>query len=304
MTSLKTKRLENGAVEILDFDIKSITKEVAKEVREVLLDELVVVLRQQDTNPVYQARLCHGIGDTISPHWELTRTIDGKNLILKEQPNPWIWKENEPFPVMRVTGERKNGEYSGIFPRGKLDWHCNLNYPTNQDGVSLQGIRAVEGTRTSWINTSLAYKEMPKDLLERVKGNHATFKYNPLRWADIDNPLQKKVMLSSIKKYSMYLEQENSNGTCGIYLFSHNDCNIPNDSKLKGDLEDFLFQEKYTYHHDWQVGDIVLSDQLLTLHKRREEKDSVFEKRLLNRLTFNLSNRDRDIELYNYSLNN
>jgi hypothetical protein len=38
------------------------------------------------------------------------------------------------------------------------------------------------------------------------------------------------------------------------------------------------------------VGDIVLSDQLLTLHKRRQEVDQVFENRLLNRITFRITN--------------
>ena len=44
------------------------------------------------------------------------------------------------------------------------------------------------------------------------------------------------------------------------------------------------------YRHEWEIGDIVLSDQLLTLHKRRQENDSVFKNRLLNRITFRLSN--------------
>ena len=51
-----------------------------------------------------------------------------------------------------------------------------------------------------------------------------------------------------------------------------------------------LFQEKYIYHHEWALGDIVLSDQLLTLHKRRQEVDSVFEKRILHRFTFRITN--------------
>jgi alpha-ketoglutarate-dependent taurine dioxygenase len=65
---------------------------------------------------------------------------------------------------------------------------------------------------------------------------------------------------------------------------------VGDDGSLFQDLQEFLFQEKFLYHHEWAVGDIVLSDQLLTLHKRRQENNNVFEERLLNRLTFRITN--------------
>ena len=52
-------------------------------------------------------------------------------------------------------------------------------------------------------------------------------------------------------------------------------------------------------HYEWEVGDIVLSDQLLTQHKRQDAWDEVLEKRLLHRVTFNLSNQTRGIWLRN-----
>ena len=99
-------------------------------------------------------------------------------------------------------------------------------------------------------------------------------------------------MLANRHNYKMWIEQENAGGVKGIYLYTNNDCEIPGeDTTLFTDLQDFLFQEKYMYHHDWSIGDIVLSDQLITLHKRRLEDDDIFEKRLLNRLTFRLTNQ-------------
>ena len=37
---------------------------------------------------------------------------------------------------------------------------------------------------------------------------------------------------------------------------------------LKNLLMTHIFQEKYIYHHDWEDGDIVLSDQWNGIHKR------------------------------------
>ena len=201
------------------------------------------------------------------------------------------WDRSKPFPVQRVTGEKKNGEFTGIFPLGKLDWHCNLNGPDRADGVALQGIQGVVGTRTSWNNTALALKEMPEDLRNRVRGKYAKFYYNPTKWADIYNKSQLEAMLKARHHYKMWLEQTNIAGVQGLYLYTNNDCEIVgDDTNLFEDLQDFLFQEKYIYHHEWALGDIVLSDQLLTLHKRRQEVDSVFEKRILHRFTFRITN--------------
>ena len=43
------------------------------------------------------------------------------------------------------------------------------------------------------------------------------------------------------------------------------------------------------YHHEWETGDIVLSDQLLTLHKRGTDDPEILSKRVLNRITFHIS---------------
>jgi taurine dioxygenase len=49
-------------------------------------------------------------------------------------------------------------------------------------------------------------------------------------------------------------------------------------------LWDFVLQEKYCYHHDWTDGDIIISDQWLSVHKRWEFPN--IEKRLLHRAVF------------------
>ena len=289
---MRTNRLNYGAVEVLDFDITNFTREDSNALRELLLKELIVVLKQQDTNSLNFARLIHEIGGLAN--WNLMHTdYDGNSIgALSEYPDVYTWDKDKFFPIQSVTGKKnKEGEFTGIFPLGKLDWHCNLNGPDRADGVALQGIKGVVGTQTSWMNTAIALKEMPEELYTRVKGKYANFTYNFLKWAEVFNDAQRQFMMSNKHSYKMWLEQENAGGVKGIYLYTNNDCEIvDDDGTLFQDLQDYFFQEKFMYHHDWQVGDIVLSDQLLTLHKRRQETDAIFEERLLNRITFRLSN--------------
>jgi alpha-ketoglutarate-dependent taurine dioxygenase len=283
--------LSNGAVEVTGFDISKVDEASALEIKNILHKELIVVLRNQDRNPLNFAKLVHYIGK-ICNYDQCRRDIDGNFLgYLDEYPDIENWDVDKPFPVQRVTGEKKNGEFTGIFPLGKLDWHCNLNGPDRADGVALQGIKGVEGTRTSWNNTALALKNMPDELRNRIKGKYAKFYYNPTKWADIHSQHQLQFMLANRKHYTMWLEQTNIGNVQGLYLYTNNDCEIvDDDTNLFVDLQDFLFQEEFIYHHDWSLGDIVLSDQLLTLHKRRQESDNVFENRVLHRFTFRITN--------------
>lgn len=291
MTRLTVKPLQNGAVEVSGFDITNFDKQDSLDLRFLLLKYLVVVIREQDTNSLNFARLIHEIGGIAN--WQQMHTdFDGNSIgAFSEYPDVYSWDKSKFFPIQSVTGKKKDGKFNGIFPVGKLDWHCNLNGPDRADGVALQGIEGVVGTRTSWMNTAIAYEEMPEELRSRVAGKHANFYYNPLNWADIKNEDQRQFMLNNRHHYKMSIEQKNELGTQGLYLYTNNECEIVgDDGSLYEDLKDFLFQEKYIYHHDWSVGDIVLSDQLLTLHKRRLEVDGVFENRVLNRITFRLSN--------------
>jgi alpha-ketoglutarate-dependent taurine dioxygenase len=288
---MKVIPLNNGAVEIVDFDMRNFTYDEAIQVRDVLRKELIVVIREQDRDPFNYAKLIHHIGGICN--WDQCyRDIEG-NTIGRHPTYPDFenWDHSKPFPVQRVTGEKKNGEFTGIFPLGKLEWHCNLNGPDRADGVALQGIKGAVGTRTSWNNTALALKEMPDSLSSRIHGKYAKFYYNPTNWSDIHNKEQLAHMLKNRHHYKMWIEQTNAGGVKGLYLYTTNDCEIPgDDTTLFTDLQDYLFQEKFIYHHDWSIGDIVLSDQLLTMHRRRQEADEIFENRVLNRITFRITN--------------
>ena len=272
----------------LTLDITKTNKEMAEYVFSQLLEHLIIVIPEQDTNPVFLSRLIHDMS-RIANFRQMVHDADGN---YKGNPAEYIdpWKV-DTYPVQRVTGEKRNGNYTGIFPRGELKWHANLNGPTRADGVGLQGIRGVEGTSTSWLNTKWARQEMywmQEKLLEDV---WCDYRYESAKnWADTPE-IQLKAMSRGNNSYRMRVLQENVGGTKGFYFYTNNELQMGN-QELFEHLEAHLFQEKFMYHHNWKEGDIVLSDQLLTLHRRPPETQEVLEKRLLHRWTFPISNAE------------
>jgi len=279
----------------LDIDIRDI--ENGEEIKKLLQEKVVVVIKNQTKAPGYFTKFVSKIGPVANACHMAFDPITGEDRYeFRKFIDPEAWGNMDTYPVQRVTGERINGKMSGIFGKGKLDWHANLNGPTRADGVALQGYRDCENTSTTWVNTNRAYKEMPVDLLERCLGVYSEYQYTPEKWAGDDetvNMITQHVpgKFRGRASYKMWLIQENSAGYKGIYFYTNNDCKIvTEDKKLYDDLYDHIFQKKYMYTHVYEIGDIVLSDQLLSLHRRDQNDDETLSKRVLHRITFGLSN--------------
>ena len=71
-----------------------------------------------------------------------------------------------------------------------------------------------------------------------------------------------------------------------MYFHFHNKCTFPSDPKLLEILKEHCFKPEFIYKHVWEIGDIVLSDQVLTLHKRDQDDPAILAERVLHRYTF------------------
>jgi hypothetical protein len=279
-------------LEQIDLNIEEVNPSMSELVMKSLQENLIVVIKGQSTNPIYVSRLIHNMSH-IANFGQMNRDTDGNWLGVPEgYIDPW---SVDSMPVQRVTGEKKGEEFTGIFPVGELDWHANLNGPTRADGVALQGIRDVAGTVTSWINTAVAVKAMKEELpslYDDLYDVWCDYRYEGgVGWSTPANDIQYKYMMQHVNEYSMRVLQQNVAGVDGLYLYTNNN-QTSQHSDLIEEVQKFLHQERFMYHHEWEVGDIVLSDQLLTLHKRKSCSDEVLRKRLLHRWTFPISNAE------------
>ena len=313
---MKVVDLKNGiAKEIQDVDITNINQADVDKIRDVLLKCPIVVIKNQENRSLPFAQLVHRLGKGNDGHhihnWDKLYWYEdaswseyyqpGTNM--PAYPNPMSWK-GESYPVQRVTGAKNDeGIFSGIFQDGRLDWHSNLNNVNHADGVALQGVASCEGTQTIWNNTVPALEEMPEDLYEKIRGRYCEYEYVFTKWAGMKSIHQMVWMMARHdfvatpgydRNYRFWLEQTNIGGTKGIYFFPLNNARIEDDKgrKIYKELREYLYQDKYIYEHNWEPGDIVLSDQLITQHKRPKTKpnwEEVLQKRLLHRYTFFLS---------------
>ena len=159
-------------------------------------------------------------------------------------------------------------------------------------GVALQGAWHSENTHTAFMDTVKAYDDMSDELKERCEGVIGNYEYAPENWAKGVAQPQLQMMKGFglvNNKYTMPLVHEGFNGKKGLYFHYHNNCQFE-DKELKKILMEHCFQHKYIYEHEWHPGDIVISDQVLTLHKRVEWNPEIIAKRVLHRITFHYDN--------------
>jgi taurine dioxygenase len=58
--------------------------------------------------------------------------------------------------------------------------------------------------------------------------------------------------------------------------------------ELIGEVKKHVLKPDFVYHHDWEDGDVVLSEQWLSIHKRWEFEG--MPNRILHRIAFDYSN--------------
>ena len=289
---MNIKPLNNCGVEIVDIDITNLTDADYEEINELFLEHLVVVIRNQPMLTVPYAKIVHRCG-RIANWSQAIWDIDGNVLENKPEKviNPFKYSgPDKSYPVQRVTGQIKEGKRTGIFGQGKLDWHSNMNGPFNRArGVSLQGVSpGIIGTSTSFMDTTLAYEAMSDALKKRCENVIGTFKYAPEIWAEGLPDAQLAYMTrNNESSYEMPLLNESFRGKTGLYFHFHNKCSFPTDPELLEILKAHCFQEQFIYKHEWEIGDIILMDQVLTLHKRDQDDPEILSERILSRYTFN-----------------
>ena len=271
----------------------------------LLADNQVVVIKGQADLPATELqRLCHTIGD-LEGYSKKLKLYDDPNS--DEAKKDWANRIESPTRrqryldysaapgVMRVTGKLKeDGSQTGFFGHDReLDWHCNK--ASNQDRhsyVTLYSVYGSKGSKTSWLNMADAYDDLPQEkknyyaqmdvICGHKRGNYS------------DDPS----FVDHINRDVTWPLVQNKYGRTGLFFpyhqvfeFKMNDGYIIRGVDFEREhkyLTDHILNEKYMYHHYWDEGDVVMSDQDITLHKRWQFDG--MKDRLMWRLAHDVSN--------------
>lgn len=289
---MKTRPGKNVGVEIYDIDVTSMSSNDYHELAEIFFDQLIVLIRDQKLGALPFAKLAFIFGDLVNLG-QCVWNEEGQQIKPYTSLDPFRWTPADgPFPVQRVTGKKINNEDTGIFGTGILDWHCNINGVTWAPGVALQGVSGVEGSFTSWMDTTKAYADLSQELKDRCESVIGHFRYAPDIWAEGLPDWQQYYMTGGQNLgYKMRLVNTSEKGRKGLYFHFLNECSFPSDPELLEILKKHCFQPKYIQTLDWRPGDIHLSHQILTLHRREPIDQKALNERLLHRYTFNFEKK-------------
>jgi len=293
---MKMKFLDNGwTVEVSEIDLQECTQEEASMIAERIALNTVVVIRNQELTHEEEVRFCELIG---------------KVQKLPEENPERHYKHMPPEQngVFRVTE-------GGLFGHKEvLDWHCNQpSNPNRSPLIWLYSVKGSRGSKTSWINMIEAYNDLPEQEREELKdiqvycGYKTSEGYTQDKFfndhVNTENPID-LVYTNNLGRTGLFFpfyqilgiksksdtfwdmkdNQELSDAELIVYNRARELIFIPTMHKLRKHAE----QEKYTYHHHWQDGDVVISEQWLSIHKRWPFED--MKNRLLHRIAFGYEN--------------
>jgi alpha-ketoglutarate-dependent taurine dioxygenase len=274
----------NGDVkEVVDFDIKTATTEQIHEIAKHVETTGIVVLKKQNLTPEDEVRITQTMGKIEDYSNYLDEpTQDLEKCIRNPRPKhsdldkyKLVDTTDAGRKIFRVTGEEKHG-VEGIFGHvSDLDWHCNRPWDKHRQPIIwLYGERGTKGSRTSWLNMIQVWNDLDPELqniLRRLKvinghianayteHNTSWMKFGTGTFIFYDNPQD-----------IVYTNRRGITSLDFPFLQVHHVMNlsIPESEEIKETLTKIILNEKYMYHHDWDDGDIVISDQYMSLHKR------------------------------------
>jgi taurine dioxygenase len=190
-----------------------------------------------------------------------------------------LFMNSKQVPELFYVTDRRteSGDKIGMFGGGELGWHSNGNSRNKIDKIliSLYCVDGDPNTTLSVCNTSLPFYDLSDEDQEYFKNItiRLKFKNNTMYELDDDDPeleFMSKNKGSIIPlvgrhphtdKYYFYFPYH------FIYRAWHSKTRIDHEELIER-LKPIIFKSKYQIHHVFQKGDMLLMDQLTTLHRR------------------------------------
>jgi taurine dioxygenase len=181
-------------------------------------------------------------------------------------------------PVLEERGTKvgyvSNVRPDGITPRGRLLFHSDLAFtPEPLPGLSLHALQVPpSGAPTVFVSAVRAAAALPLDLRARVEGRHAVNVYGfklpyDRRMRERDLPPGSPVTVHRI------IDAHPQTGEAVLMVNElHTDRigGIPeHESETRlAELFAILYAPEHEYRHDWQVGDVLVWDNIALQHGR------------------------------------
>jgi taurine dioxygenase len=261
---MKINLLDNGwTIQIDELDLRTASDDEINTIGQLINTNTVVVLKDQHL--------------TVSDETDIVNRFGSARQMPDKKLFDGYYVNDSDRHIVRVTGQLDDHGRPGLFGHvTELDWHCNDSaHAERKPLIWLYGVTGTVGSRTSFINNILSYETLQKEdpeFFNQVKDLKVVCGYETGRYS----PTQLNDQHRSVNPhFTPNIVQTNIAGKTGFYcsplqVFYFDGMTEEESRPILERLRDFIIQERFMYHHDWNDNDVLLSEQWLGIHKRWE----------------------------------
>ena len=238
--------------EVLGVDLAQALDDASfQRIREAWLAHLVLLFRGQQLDDAALVRFTSRFGEL-----EIAPPFQGRRFV-------------EEFPeVMIIANAKENGREVGSLGNVEAYWHSDLNFVEEPPAGSFLHAREVPptGGDTGFANMYTAYETLPAALHARIVGRKICHdaRFNSagyLREVQVPDALHPIVSTHpETGRKSLYLGRRANAKIDGLPAAES--------EALLDAVWAHATEPRFTWHHQWQVGDFLMWDNRCTLHRR------------------------------------
>ena len=189
---------------------------------------------------------------------------------------------------MLVSNIRQNGKPIGVLPDGEMWFHHDMSYAAAPNRASFLYSLEIpsRGGETMFASMYAAYDNLPPRLKERIEGRRVLQAFDEVQDSRLDLT---KVPLAEVKhQWQPIVVAHPETGRRALYvsrLISHEieGLDAAESQALLDELCDYSEDEAIRYTHEWRVGDLLMWDNLNSIHARKDFPRE--ERRLMRRFS-------------------
>ncbi|MEQ8195383.1 MAG: TauD/TfdA family dioxygenase [Rhodospirillales bacterium] len=255
--------------EIRGIDVKAMDGDTFEAVRQAWLDHAGVLLfRDQEMDCPALLDFSRRFGEIDLPR--KTR-VDN---------DPWIPQFPQFILITNVKSE--TGKPLGALGAGEAFWHADMTYLDEVPRASILYSVEVppEGGETGFLSLYEAMRTMPADLRKKIEGrvqlhdhvHNSTGEVTP-NWAEQQDPRE----TPGARHPMIIAHPETGREALMIgrrpYAYIHG-YELDESEAILNEVWAHATQEKFTWHHAWRPGDIIVWDNFCAMHHRNPFDDA------------------------------
>ena len=260
MTSITITPLSDAlGAEVTGIDAANLGDDDFETLRDAFHEHLVLAVRDQNLTPAQQTAFSRRFG-------EIQYHINSEYKMV-DQPE-----------VLILSTEIKDGKNVGV-PDAGSDWHSDHAYVDQPTAYTiLQSVTVPKvGGDTEWTSMAAAYEALGGDMKERLQGLTGIHSFNRARNARMTRPTRHKdeaayfAERSPPDAFHPIVRTHPVTGRKALFISPRftigiRDMDDAEAQPLLDELFTHIGDQKFVYHHQWRMGDLMMWDNRATLH--------------------------------------